>query len=184
MPPSPSDAKQHKDGDMVAVLVADCDPPTMNVFRAVEALFNRSGIDCVWLCPLPSSSPDHARNMASLLCMDFSAAGKQVSLCSAALDKNMDPAMLAKWCRERFPALRFRLASVQPLAVQDRERTLFLVFGSGAAPHGADGVSLGKFVAAPDDVKERIARGEDRSRDFVPAVWGYVQKNRLYRNKK
>ena len=179
--PSPSDAKQHEEGDTVAILVCDCDPPTMNVYRAIEALLSRPGIDGVWLCPPPASNPTHARNMASILCMDFSATGKQVSLCSVALDKNMDSATLVKWCRKKFPALRFRLASVQPMAVQDSEKTLYVVFGSGKAPHGADGVSMGKFAAVPVDVKERIARGEDRSRDFIPAVWGYVQKNRLYR---
>ena len=181
---SPNDAKQPADGDMIALLVGDYDPPTMDACRAAEALLAKSGIDGVWLCPLSGSNSIHARNMASLLCTHFSASGRQVSLCSVALDKNMEPAMLSKWCRQRFPALRFRLASVQPMEVQDSERTLFMVFGSGKAPHGADGVSLGKFAAVPSDIKERIARGEDRARDFVLAVWAYIQKNRLYRGGK
>lgn len=181
--PSPTDAKQMKIGDTVALFVGEFDPPTMDHYRVIEALLAWTGVSHVWVCPMSGASDDHVRATTSMLCMDFASGGRQISHCTIALDKKMTVAKDAlDWVRTHFPYLKFQLASLYPNVPIEAEQFFQIAFGSGAqTSNGATGIVLDKFLPAPADVKARIAAGEDQSRNIITPVWNYIQKNRLYR---
>lgn len=186
--PTPQDAKQMEYGDMVAMFVGEFDPPTMDHVRAVEALLARPEIKHVWICPISTSKDQnhvaHVRNMATIFCMDFSSSGRQLSCCTAMLERKITTFKEAiEWARSTFPAYAFRLATVAPEVAGDVESTYFVTLGvSGAvAPEGTSVLALENYVSVPKDLKTRIRSGIDESRNFVQPIWRYIMKHILYR---
>lgn len=182
--PSPHDADVTKFGDTVILFVGSFDPPTMEHYRAIEALLSRPEAQHIWVCPLSGSNDRHVRDMASILVNDFSSNGKLVSYCTIALDKKMtDHKQAIEWVRNKFSYLKFQLATVAPDVAPDTSSFFQIAFGqSRVTPQGATGIILDKFAPIPPDLKGRIKAGMDETRNFITPVWDYVQKHRLYRN--
>lgn len=173
------DIKQPGPGDLVCILVCDMNPPTHDVRHAADALLSRPDVSGLWLCPLYGKAADvvHQRNMGMTFCAEYAAAtGKLASMCSVALDKKMSQADdVAKWAVGKRPDMRFVLAGFLS--------QLYFVrfFGQADAPIGSTPVSIEKFNAVSDGIRERILSGHDEARNMFAGVWGYVQKHRLYR---
>jgi len=182
--PSATDAKQIEPGANIILLVGSLDPPTMDHFRALEALSVYDGADSVWLCPLSNQENTmHVRAMCSIVCSDIAGTGKQVTLCTAALDKKMGSGQeLAAWVRKRYPDYKFRVATVSPEKCADECKTFEVVLGQATPSSDADQVVLDKFLPAPKDLLTRIKNGSDESRNFQAPVWAYIQKHKLYRS--
>jgi hypothetical protein len=176
--PRASDAHQSSPGDQVALLVGDYDPPHMDYFRAIDALF-ASG-SSVWMCPLFTTrqAAGRARVLATILSVDFmSATRKQPSCCLIGLDKEMRAAgAVLEWCRTYYPLLSFKLASFGNdgnVAIRFAMRT--------ATPPGSEVLFLDKFVPVHAGLRAAIGAGQDESRNFTPGVWSCIQKRKLYR---
>lgn len=171
-----------KMGDTIALFVGSFNPPTMDHCRAIEAVKASSGINHVWVCPLPGAADPSVRAMVSILSFDMTANGNRVSLCTIALDKKLDSTQAVEWVRTKFPYLNFKVATLAPETVPDSQQTLQVFLGTaGVVAEGAAAVVAEKYAPAPPDIKERIKAGSDESRNFVGPVWDYIQKNKLYR---
>lgn len=181
--PNPHDAKSTEPGDGIVVLVGSFDPPTMDHWRAVEALLARPDVKHVWLAPLHGENNDKVMSMTMLLATDLAAGHKQPTVCTVALDKKLtDTKELMSWIRGRYTANPFRLAAISPDAVEDSYPTIKVAFGPGAGTTGStESVVLDKFLPVPADVKARIQGGSDESRNFPAPVWEYIQRHKLYR---
>jgi len=172
-----------KSGDTIALFVGSFDPPTMDHYRAVEALQTCPEIKQVWICPLSGASDNHVRGMASIMSVDMATSSTKVSLCTIALDKTMTEAKQAiDWVRAKFPYLKFKAATLNPDSVADSQPTIQVFLGvAGVVAEGASAVTA-KFTVSPPDLKLRIKSGSDESRNFVAPVWNYIQKHKLYRD--
>jgi nicotinic acid mononucleotide adenylyltransferase len=175
---NPNDVKQPDPGDRIALLVGNYDPPTMDYYRAIEALLSFGGIKNVWLCPLKAN--DDIWAMTNSLAVDFCVNGRPLTAC---LLKNKTPTDYAAWARKRYPELNFTIASVEK-EEQDSEKTIFVKIGNEAVTTSqqVDVLVVDKFVPMPIDLKDRIKGGSDEARCFIPAIWNYIQKHKLYRD--
>jgi len=178
---SPSDAKEPESGDLIVVLVGDYDPPTMAYYRAIEALFKRPEVNHVWVSPSRSKIASFSWEMASILALDFAVNKKQIGQC---LLNDKSPNEIISWLRnnKRYSDKKFRLASVDdPLADSEITYCIKLGIKGDTSPEGVELITLEEYAPIPMDFKERIKAGSDESRIFIPAIWSFIQKNKLYR---
>lgn len=185
MDPKPQDAKQLNVGDSVALFVGAFNPPTMDHYRAVEALFKEPEIKDIWICPLAGDDNANVRNMTALFCFEFSSTGKQISHCTAALDKDLKTAPQAiEWVRAKFPYLKFKSATVAPETSTDRDVVYFIKLGvaGDTVPIGSRMIALTDYAPVVPDLKVRIKGGSDEGRSIPFPIWNYIQKHKLYRN--
>lgn len=179
---TPHDAKQLSQGDTVFLLVGGYDPPHIGYCRAAEVLLSKPGVSDVWLTPLGATS--EIKDMCMLVASDMSSGGRQVGCCLSATDatdKNFSSAPEAiSWCRKAFPYLKFRVAHVTGDEVPDGDVVVRFASQSKSSA-GGEVVLLEKLLPPPTDLKEKISRGVDESRNFQPPVWEYIQGRRLYR---
>jgi nicotinic acid mononucleotide adenylyltransferase len=179
--PNPGDMDKLRPGGEVTLLMGAFDPPSMGCIRAMDAILSR-GAEDVWLCPLGEGGEERAA-MAHLACQDhFSSSGRPAGCCTIALDKGISsPGGAFDACRSAFPSLRFRVAMALD-DVPDGYHPDDVVCFHGQSPAGsAVAIPVRRHRASPRDLRERIARGGDASRDVPPSVWEFVQKRRLYR---
>ena len=117
--------------------------------------------------------------MVNVLAFDL----KNVSTCTVALDKRTGCDGLLEWAQKRFPRNKFIVASMRENVFSRKTTTLCIRVGEqgGVVPPGGMIVTVEKFLPTPSDVKQRIAKGSDESRNFVRPVWDYIQKHKLYR---
>jgi len=171
-------------GDTVLLMTGSFSPPTMNHYRAVEALMSRPEWKHIWIAPIYSND-DHVKGLTTTFVVDLCANGKQISCCTIGLDKKLSSTQdVTDWVRKKFPYLNFRIAVVDPdPCPKDSEKTVFVKLGvkGDVVPDGADLIALESFSAVPADLLERIKNGSDESRNIPPPVWNYIQRHKLYR---
>lgn len=170
-------------GDTILLLVGEFSPPTMNHYRAIEALLGRPGWKNIWITP-SGIDDGHTRNLTNILAADFSANGKKVSCCTIGADKALSVSDTISWIRNKFPYLNFRIAVVDPdPCPKDSEKTVFVKLGvrGDSVPEGADLIALENYLPVPIDLKDRIKNGSDESRNLIPSIWNYIQRHKLYR---
>ena len=175
---------QLKAGDRVALFVGNFNPPTIEHFRAIEAVLTRPEINRIWIAPLSGENDLHVRAMVSILAADFCSRGKIVSNCTVGLDKKMsDHKQIADWVRTKFQYLKFQLMTVAPETAPDIESFLQISFGQhgGTNATGSTAVILDKYPPVSSDLKLKIQAGMDESRNFIAPIWSYLVKNKLYR---
>jgi nicotinic acid mononucleotide adenylyltransferase len=182
--PKVGDTDNVAPGSSICLLIGRMDPPTLDHLRALDAIFAASRFAGVWMCPLSGgeSGKDALRAMAQISCVEYcSMSGKQVGCCSVAVDKGIeDPEELLAECKRLFPFMNFSVAMVRP-DVSEYEPDYVVCLNGQSPTKGAKILTAGKFVPAPEDIREKIAGGSDQSRSFPEGVWVYIQKNRLYR---
>lgn len=182
--PNPADAQQVKAGDKIVLLVGPYDPAHMDYFRAIEALVSYRGVSQVWVAPFANDQrPEHVMNMCNMLALDATrATGKQVGCCTVPITKRFySPDELRGWCQRVYPNVVFQTArmdgqhSTEDIAVSFAGRPL-----TGQEP--AEHIDLREHLSQPEDLVERIQRGQDMVRSFPEPVWEYIQQYRLYRS--
>ena len=165
--PAMTDAPEPKDGDCIVLLVGDYDPPTLDYFRAIEALCKSKGIEGVWVCPVGSEDKQRVVSLATSFYADASSTiSRRLTCCTVGLDKGFSPEDLCKWCQSKYPTLKFKVALLKDVSFA-----------------GEDGgvVKVSKFLRI-GDVRDRIAEGSDESRSFTAGTWSLIQARRYYRS--
>lgn len=172
-------ANERKDTDTIALLVGKFDPPSIDHYRCIDAILSANLANRIWVCPL-GNDDEHVRAMAALICTEATQPGRLVSLCSVALDKGLEsPDELRIWCERKFKN-RFILGFLD--SELKRSTGIAVVVGNKVAiENGNAQIVLPKFLPVHEDIKSRIKNGRDERKSFIPSVWNYIQKNKLYR---
>jgi hypothetical protein len=185
MKPSASDADRWKSGDKVCLMVSACNPPTMDLVRAVDVAFSK-GFSTVWLCPLfvDDEQARCASECCEVFCSEYYAAtSRQLTYCSVALDKKFSaPPPLVEWLKKRFPFFKIAvcmLASEKGSLTPDAVVT----FRGQESSEAKEVWPVSKYVQSPAGMADRIRAGSDESRWFQHALWEFLIEKGLYRNK-
>ena len=104
-------------------------------------------------------------------------------MCTMAFDTDVRlPQAARDMCLKRFKGLKFKIAAVAERFAAQADFVVQFGNSAGISPKGAMSLPLKSYVSVPADVAARIGSGSDESRNFVPAVWNYIQKHKLYRS--
>lgn len=187
---TPHDAPQAtKFGDTIGLLACHFGPLTIDHMRAADALRSMPDVSQVWLAPThcpTEMEPEHSRAM----CMMASVEAK-IGCCTIGLDKKLPTGeAVSKACQKLFPYFKFKLAGMH---VDDGYCDVLVRFGAqpgfGEAPASTfarpEGAKLEelilKYPSAPSNLREQVAAGYDAARWFLPPIWHYIQKRKLFR---
>lgn len=177
---SPLDAQQAAHGDLIALFVDEFDPPTVNHARAAEAFARCHDVKQVWIAPTFEDGSQRGA-LASILCADVAAATRrELAVCTVGLDKKIQsPDDLIAECRKRFPYHKFVAASI---GSRFTEQCHFLAFRGVIPPPKAKVIQANDFLYIDcAKVRADIKAGKDQERNLPEAVWGHIQKKRIYR---
>lgn len=178
--PSPHDAPQSKQGDLVVLLTGFFDPLHLDYIRAANSLRLRPKVGHIWLAPLSGGMDEHVRNMCTIAACDSK--GLFLGVCTGGLDKKLKTVSeLVAWCRKSFPYLEFMSATLASQNSLGVVADCHVVFASDAYCPDGEVIVIGEFLPVPADIQARIKSGSDEARNFQAPVWEYVQKRRLYR---
>jgi hypothetical protein len=175
-------------GDRICLLIGNWDPPTNDLRHACEALGKVPGISRVWICPIidETSKEDRTRvaDLCNIFCTEFTAEhGKVVTCCTAGLDGGFKTAKeLVKWVEIKMPTLKVCHAGFN-IEHSNGIPTYSVRFSNQPYPKNKPDItliSLDKNVFI-GDVREKILKGSDESRNMYYGVWTYIQAKRLYR---
>jgi nicotinic acid mononucleotide adenylyltransferase len=176
--PNANDVNEIKDGETIALFLSKFDPATMDHWRAIEALLKRQDTKNIWLVPIGS---EHGRHMATIMAADFGANGNKITTCQTMKTNDKEA---ADWISSHFKKYKFRavvLASENDEFTEVNEPIVIRFKSQHAKTETIDVIGLDNFLPSPMDVIERIKCGHDESRNFIPAVWNYIQRKKLYR---
>jgi hypothetical protein len=185
MKTSASDADKWKTGDKICLIISPCDPPTLDLNRAIDLAFAKS-FKSVWVCPL-FVDDEQARRVSAccqVFCTEYySATHHQIGYCSVALDKkSTTPTVLLEWFSKRFPFIKIKtcmLASEKGAYEPD----VVVTFCGQESFKAKEIWPASKFLQSPVDMAERIRSGKDESRWFPSGLWEFLTEKALYRNK-
>lgn len=175
-------------GDNVCMFIGDWNPPTHDLRHACLALSLVPEIKRIWLCPVSMETSKEARthiaNVNSIFCTEFAAEhSKVITCCTVGLSKGFRTASEFRlWAVTKFPFLQFSVAEINPQH-ENNFSTYSIRFASQPYPKNSPHVkpiSLDKNIFI-GDVKGKIQKGSDESRNMYYGVWTYVQETRLYR---
>lgn len=177
---NPLDAAQVSHGDLIALFVDEFDPPTVNHARAAEAFARCQNVKQVWITPSWQEGSQRV-DLASILCADVcSSTRRELGVCRIGVDKKISsPDDIIAECRRRFPYFNFVPASI---GVRFNEQSHFMAFRGVIPPPKAIPIDAANFLSLDcNRIRRDIISGKDVGRDLPEAVWGYIQKKRIYR---
>jgi len=185
MKPNPSDLDKWKKNDKICVVVAKCDPPSLDLVRAADLAFSK-GFSTVWLCPLyvDEEQENRARLCGQVFCSEYyGATNKQLSFCSVLLDKKLGSlADLSSWLSTRLPFVK---ASTCMLSSErgSNDPDIVVSFRGQEDVKAKEVWVAGGFLQSPASLAERIRSGKDEHRWFLHGLWEFLIEKGLYRNK-